>query len=337
MGCSCGNPTESIFLSMSRELCRRCDELVDARYVSDGEAVYLERICPEHGASSVMVAESLAWYLDAVQRPAAATPPPRALFERSGPCPDSCGPCGFHAQACVRAVLPVSLHGDLEQLVAQVDFLVESTGGVDLLTLTGGDALLRDDLPQLLSSAARPEIGRVAVQTDAPTLASDPDLARRLADAGAEADLMFHTVDEARQALEPLEPAGVPTTLLLVSAGDNEDQLNAVLDLAQDCDLVRGLTIRTAAPAAPMDRVQRLLEEASRGRIRRQDFAPVPDAHPLCRSVNEQAAKPIQVHVPMDVETHEVGRAMRCPEQVVVPTGRLVGACNHTLFHRSEQ
>jgi len=48
----------------------------------------------------------------------------------------------------------------------------------------------------------------------------------------------------------------------------------------------------------------------------------------------EQAVKTIYVHAHMDQDTYEVGRAMRCPDQVPVDAERLVGACSYNLFYR---
>ena len=466
MGCSCGDPGESIFLSMSRGVCRQCGDLVDARYVSDGEAVYLERLCPTHGPSSALVAERLAWYLDAMAQPAAAAPP-ELVVERAGSCPTSCGPCSFHAQRCNLPVFSITNACDLrcpicftynredrlyhmspDEFSRHVDFVVQATGGVDLINITGGEPTLHPRLPELLALARRPEIGRVTVNSNGLTLARDADLAKRLADLGVYVILSLNTLDPDQsvrlhgaditaaklQALENLERAGVPTTLLMVLCGGvNEDQLPAVLDLALGRDVVRSLTVQTMTYTGqgggafeprqhvPVDGVQRRIEEASGGRIQQRDFLPLPTAHPLCYGVTyllldgdgqahpfprllgrevtaqhlaagyllqptaalerdlreavdrlwadggdpamlgavkqmlktlypagealtvhqrqrraEQAVKTIYVHAHMDEDTYEVGRAMRCPDQVPVHAERLVGACSYNLFYRQQ-
>jgi hypothetical protein len=48
----------------------------------------------------------------------------------------------------------------------------------------------------------------------------------------------------------------------------------------------------------------------------------------------EQHVKTIYVHAHMDEDNYEVGRAMRCPDQVVVDGSRLIGACNFNLMYR---
>ena len=96
-GSACETGPAPIYLGLSRGTCRQCGsaarKLVDVRYISDGEGVYLERLCPEHGTSRTLVAESLSWYLEAIRAPIAARPPEQVVSRKSEGCPGSCGPC----------------------------------------------------------------------------------------------------------------------------------------------------------------------------------------------------------------------------------------------------
>jgi uncharacterized radical SAM superfamily Fe-S cluster-containing enzyme len=463
-GAGCGGVGDPIFLSLSRGVCRVCRRPVEVRYVADQGGVFLERFCPEHGTSRALVAETLAWYLAALQAPSAARPPARTI-PRTGECCTSCGPCSFHAQACHLPVFSITNACDLrcpicftynrpdrawfmspEELDRHLDFVLASTGGVDLVNVTGGEPTMHPRLPELLRRCRRPGIGRVTVNTNGLRIARDPDLAKALADAGAYAILSLDTldrarsvrihgrdlVDEKRAALDALERAGVQTTLLMVLAGGvNEDELPALLDLLATRDHVRSLTVQTMAYTGqggatfeprrhvPVEGVERRIEEATAGRIARADFVPLPTAHPLCYGVTyllaggdaalhpltrllrpetlsrqlgegyllrpgdgfeaelregvdrlwasgadpavlatvkelvraiyppgqpldvherqrraERRVKTIYVHAHMDEDTFEVGRAMRCPDQVPVHAERLVGACAYNLFHR---
>jgi uncharacterized radical SAM superfamily Fe-S cluster-containing enzyme len=445
-------------------MCRACRRSAEVRYVSTPEGVFLERFCPEHGTSRALVAETLAWYLAALQAPSAARPPARST-PRTGECPTSCGPCTFHGQACHLPVFSITNACDLrcpicftynrpdrtwfmspEELDRHLDLVLESTGGVDLVNVTGGEPTLHPRLPELLRRCRRPGIGRVTVNTNGLRLARDPDLAAALADAGAYAILSLDTLDaersvrlhgrdivrEKRAALDALERAGVQTTLLMVLVGGvNEDELPALLELLATREHVRSLTIQTMtytgqgggsfAPRrhVPVEGVERRIEEATQGRLARRDFLPLPAAHPLCYGVTylladgagalhplprllppatlarqladgyllrptdgfedelkagldrlwasgaepallatvkelvravyppgaplevperqrraERRVKTIYVHAHMDEDTFEVGRAMRCPDQVPVHAERLVGACAYNLFHR---
>jgi hypothetical protein len=476
MGCGCqrGQPSRPlardatpIFLGASRGLCRACgnDELREVRYVSDGERVYLEHRCPTHGRSLALVAESLAWFLAVTREPQLGRPPERVLAPRCGECPTACGPCELHAQRCTLPVFSITNACNLgcpicftynradqtyfmsaEELDRHLELVVEATGGVDLVNITGGEPTLHPELLTLLARARRPGIGRVTVNSNGIRLAEDPELAHRLAEVGAYVVLSLDTLDAERserihgrdlvalkrRALENLERAGVQTTLLMVLVGGvNEDELGGMVELLLEHDFIRSLTIQTMAYTGqgggrfaprlhlPVDGVERRLEAASGGRIRAAGFQPLPTAHPLCYGVSyllldptgkvhslsdllgreclarhlaegyllrptqaleselrgaidrlwsegdhpellaavramltelypqgehlsvherqrraERQVKTIYVHAHMDEDTYEVGRAMRCPDQVPVHAERLIGACNYNLFHR---
>jgi hypothetical protein len=314
------------------------------------------------------------------------------------------------------------------------------------MDVTGGEPTLHPQLFELLARARRPEIGRVALNTNGLRLAREPELARRLADEGIYVVLSLDGLDPAicervhgrdvsaakRQALENLERFDVQTTLLMVLIGEvNESELPRLLELLSGRDFVRSLCIQTMTYTGqgggtflprshvPVDGVERRIEEASGGRLRQSDFVPLPTAHPLCygvayllvdgkggvcswsrllgrdslaahlgdgyllhpsetleaelrgaidrlwseggepellaalkellrelypagraTSVHERQrlaqrrVKTIYVHAHMDEDTYEVGRAMRCPDQVPVEAKRLIGACNYNLFYR---
>jgi len=453
------------FLALSRGLCRKCGEMVDVRYMADDQSVYLERLCPKDGKSRTLVAESLAWYLEAMKMPIAPRPPEKVLTTRKGACPQSCGPCGFHAQRCNLPVFSITntcnldcpicftynrpdkqYHMSVEEFEAQVNFVVEATGGVDLINVTGGEPTAHPELLSLLERAKRPEIGRITLNSNGILIAKRPELAEALAELGVYVILSLDTLDAERskrihgrditaeklRALENLARYGVQTTLLMVLIGGvNEDELGDLVQMALQRDHVRSLTIQTMTYTGqgggafeprqhiPVDGVERRIEEASAGQLKKSQFLPLPTAHPLCYGVNylivddegrahslsdllgrevvsrqlfdgylfqptkgleqemhrsidrlwsegsdpgllaavknllqtiypagenlsahdrqrraEKMVKTIYVHAHMDEDTYEVGRAMRCPDQVPVDAEKMIGACNYNLFYR---
>jgi hypothetical protein len=375
-GCSCrAGPAEPspIYLGLSRGLCRECGtagrKLVDARYVSDGSSVYLERVCPEHGTSRALVAESLTWYLDVLRAPAAARPPAKVLPRQAAGCPGSCGPCAFHAQRCNLPVFSITNVCDLrcpicftfnradrqyfmsaEEFERQVDFVVRATGGVDLIDITGGEPTLHPELPDLLQLARRPEIGRVAVNSNGLRLARDPELARRLGELGVYVILSLDTldpeqsrtlhgadiVDAKRRALDNLARFDVQTTLLMVLAGGvNENQLGPLLELTLGREHIRSLTVQTMTYTGqgggsfgprwhiPVDSVERMIEQASGGRVRQADFMPLPTAHPLCYGVTYLLAGGAGVHPFVDLLDRATIARHLADGYLLQPTGAL--------------
>jgi uncharacterized radical SAM superfamily Fe-S cluster-containing enzyme len=437
---------------------------VQVRYLSQNNQVFLERHCPEHGLSKALVAEDLNWYLKALRSPVAASPPPKTIKKERG-CPHSCGPCSFHAQRCNLPVFSITNACNLrcpicftynrkdrqyfmssDEFKRHIDFVIEATGTVDLVNITGGEPTLHPQLFSLLELARRPEIGRITMNTNGLEIAQKPEIAQRLADSGVYAVLSLDTLDhdksirihgrdivrEKLQALEQLGAHNVQTTLLMVLIGGvNEDELGHLVDLTFKHDFVRSLTIQTMAYTGqgggffsprkhiPVDGVERRIAEATGQRIRMDHFVPMPTAHPLCYGVcymlfdetgkkfsitdilepealathlssgyflrpsnrfeedlreainrlwseggneellfilkkllktlypvgeilspaarqqrAEQMIKTIYVHSHMDEDTFEIGRAIRCPDQVPVNAEKLIGACNYNLFYR---
>ena len=452
------------YLGQSRGLCRECGARVEVRYVARGQRVLLERHCPQHGKHQALVAGDLSWYLEAMSHEVAPCPPPKVRAEKLAACPDACGPCGFHGQACHLPVLPITNACNLrcpicfgynradpyfmppEEFAKRLDFLLDATGGVDLINITGGEPTLHPELLQILHLAKRPGIGRITLNTNGILLGRRPELAKALAELGVyvvlsldslrpERSVVLHgadIVEEKRRALAAVEAHGIPTTLLhVLVAGVNEDELPTWLDLLATKSFVRSLTIQTMTYTGqggasfgprrpiPVDEVERMIESASAGRIALADFMPLPTAHPLCYGVSylfcdeqqtlhpmtrlldkaeiagmardgyllhpndesqaamkaamdrlwsegkepeilrilkhmlaalyppgppldiferqragERFVKTIFVHAHMDEDTYEIGRAMRCPDQVVMDREHLVGACNFNLIYR---
>lgn len=464
MDCSCGEKSETTFLSASKGVCRECSRLVEVRYISQNDKVYLERYCDEHGTSRALVAESLAWYLKSLHFPIT-TRVPQTTIRKHAECPYSCGPCSFHAQRCNLPVFSITNCCDLRcpicftynradrtffmspaEFDKHIDFVVESTGNVDLINITGGEPTLHPELFDLLKRADRPEIGRITMNTNGLQIAGNPEIARRLAEMGVYAVISLDTLDrqrskilhgrdivsEKKKALEYLEKYDVQTTLLVVLVGGvNEDELGDIVELALEKDFIRSLTIQTMAYTGqgggnfsprrhiPVDGVEKRIEIATNGLINMDHFFPLPTAHPLCYGVcyllvdqhngflsftdlfdsgtlashlsegyflkpsdrleqdlkhaintlwskggnedklamlktllkkiyptgkqysvserqrlAETMIKTIYIHAHMDEDTYEIGRAMRCPDQVPVHAEKLVGACNYNLFYR---
>jgi 7,8-dihydro-6-hydroxymethylpterin dimethyltransferase len=321
---------EVVFLGQSTGICRVCRAAVPVRTIAEAGSVFLERRCPEHGTSRAKIADSLEWYMDVMQLPPGGRPP-RLVRTATGPCPESCGPCEMHAQVCQLPVFSITNACNLrcpicftynredrlyfmsrDEFARHLDFVVAAPAGGDLVNITGGEPTLHPELPELLEMARREGIGRVTVNSNGLELARRPDLVQRIAESGAYVVLSLDTLDSERSvrlhgrdvvaakldALDALERAGVPTTLLMVLVGGvNEDELPALLELTLGREHVRSLTIQTMTYTGqgggefgprrhiPVDAVERRLEVASGGRIRAADFSPLPSAHPLCYGV----------------------------------------------------
>jgi len=319
---------DGTYFTTVRGMCRGCRRIVPARVFFREGKVWQQALCPEDGGEPALVAGDVAWYLENVLRPVPDRSPLRGSSPPRKGCPHDCGPCAWHASPCQLPVFSITnacnlecpicftynrpdrvWHMPLEEMRATVEWILESSGPVDLVNITGGEPTLHPRLLELLSCCRRPEIGRVTMNSNGLRLAEDIDLCRRLADLGVVVILSFNTFDpgvsvrmhgrdvvEAKlRALDNLGRAGARVALLQVLArGVNEDAIPGLLDLLRRGGNVLSLTLQTMTYTGqgggswgrrahiPVDEAARIVAGLSGGAIRFEDFLPRPSAHPLC-------------------------------------------------------
>ena len=130
--------------------------------------------------------------------------------------PHDCGPCTWHASPCQLPVLSITNacnlrcpicftynrdgpglpHAARGNARGSVDWIVQSSGPVDLVNITGGEPTLHPHLLELLRLCRRPEIGRVTMNSNGLRLAEDASIcAGELAELGVYVILSFNTLD----------------------------------------------------------------------------------------------------------------------------------------------
>jgi uncharacterized radical SAM superfamily Fe-S cluster-containing enzyme len=267
------------YFTTVRGMCRTCRSIVPARVVFRDGGVWQESLCPRCEKRAALIAGDREWYLENVLR----TFPDRSPLKGSHParlgCPHDCGPCAWHASPCQLPVVSITNSCELrcpvcftynradklyfmpvEEFRRTVEWIVESSGPVDLINVTGGEPTRHPRLLELLAAAKCPGIGRVTMNSNGLRLAEDVELCRRLAELGVYVVLSFNTFDAAtslrmhgrdlvsvkRKAIENLTRAGANLSLLCVLArGLNEDAAGPLLGLLLENDHILGLTIQT--------------------------------------------------------------------------------------------
>jgi hypothetical protein len=312
-------------------MCRGCRRIVPARVFLRSGSVWQQSLCPTCDTQPALLAADQEWYLRHVpprfpdRAPVKGARPPRAG------CPHDCGPCTWHATPCQLPIFSVTnacnlncpicftynrndspWQMSLDEVRRTVDGILESSGPVDLINVTGGEPTLHPQIADVLAECCRPEIGRVTMNSNGLRLAEDPSLCDRLAELGVCVILSFNTFDaQASQtihgrdvvaaklkAIENLTEAGVRMTLLnVLIRGVNEDVPGRILRLMQGNDLILSLTIQTMTYTGqgggrfpdrrhiPVDEATAILCRSSDGMLEPSDFAPRPSAHPLCYAV----------------------------------------------------
>jgi len=319
------------YFTTVRGMCRTCRRIVPARVFFRDGSVWQESLCETCENSPVLIASDKDWYLHEVlnAHPDRA-PLPFATAPTRG-CPHDCGPCTWHANNCQLPVLSITnacnlncpicftynrpdriYHMPVEEMARTVDWIIESSGQVDLINITGGEPTLHPQLLEILRCCERDEIGRITMNSNGLRLAEDVDLCEQLAELEVCVILSLNTfdrdvsvqlhgrdvVDAKGAAIDNLTRAGVRMTLLNVMIRDtNEEAIAGIFDLMRQNDQILSLTVQTMTYTGqgggqwgsrkhlPVDEAARIVCKQSGGMLRPSDFMPRPSTHPLCYSL----------------------------------------------------
>lgn len=252
-------------LGRTRSVCPTCLATIPAERYAIGDAVYLDKTCPEHGRVVVPVWRGLASYeLWARSARHQARPRVTATEVEKG-CPRDCGLCPDHRQQSCCVLVEVTERCDLvcpfcfasaahqgadmpmAEIAATLDAL-RAAGKVHI-QLSGGEPTVRDDLPDIVALVRRKGFDFVQLNTNGIRIGREPDYLAALAEAGLDCvflqfdgvsdavhrklrgrDLMAakeHAIDSARRA--GLGVVLVPTLV----PGVNVDEIGAIVEFAK--------------------------------------------------------------------------------------------------------
>lgn len=257
-------PTDHIYFTMTKSLCATCKAAVDAKVVFRDDQVFFDKFCPQHGHEQVLVASSVAWYLDALSFVAPNVPPKTVKKDVRGGCPFDCGPCGSHQQKVYLPVIPITSECNLdcpicytvnknegahrtslEDMKKIIDHLVAEHDELDIINFTGGEPTLHPQLPEILELCRDAGIRRLTISTNGLRLL-DEDFVRRLGELDARIVLSLdsfvketdekllgaNTTKAKLKALDLLQKHDVVTTILpAVAAGLNDREVPDLLRL----------------------------------------------------------------------------------------------------------
>jgi len=316
------------YFTTVRGMCRGCRQIVPARVFFRGEQVWQQSLCPTCDNPCALIAADKNWYLSSVLRQMLDRAPLSVSQPPVRGCPHDCGPCAIHASPCQLPVLSVTnacqlrcpvcftynradrlYHMPIEEMQRTVDWIIESSGSVDLINITGGEPMLHPQILDILDCCRRPQIGRVTMNSNGLRLAEDQTLCRELADRQIYVILSLTTldpdvsqqlprqdiVDAKLKAIDNLTAAGVKMTLLNVMIrGVNEDAIGGMWSLMRRNDSILSLTVQTMTYTGqgggsfartnhiPVDEAARIVCRQTDGELEFGDFVTRPSSHPLC-------------------------------------------------------
>jgi len=319
---------EYTYFATVRGMCRQCRQVGPAKvYFQDGK-VWQKNLCPNCDNQPAIIAGDTQWYLDNVLK----TMPDHSPLPYAKPsaygCPHDCGPCTWHASNCQLPVISITNACNLrcpicftynradstyymppDEMAQTIDWIIESSGQVDLINITGGEPTLHPQILDILCTCKRPQIGRITMNSNGIVLADNFQLCQQLAEFDVYVILSLNTFDPfvskqihgrdlteiKARAIENLKRAGVKMTLLNVLIhGVNENTLAPLFKLLRENDHILSLTVQTMTYTGqgggsfpktqhiPVDEAARLICAQSAGLLRFEDFCPRPSSHPLC-------------------------------------------------------
>lgn len=256
--------TETKVLSWTESVCPICLKKLPAKRVKRGQAVFMEKTCPDHGFFEVEVWGGHLSYEDwnRIKEPSRPINPATAVEHG---CPFDCGLCPDHQQHSCCVLLEVTERcnlgcpvcfassGDasddppMEELLETLKDLL-TRGGPLNIQLSGGEPTVRDDLPQLITKGKKLGHPFFQLNTNGIRLAEEEGYAKTLAEAGLDCvflqfdgvtDEVYREIrgrdlfDIKKRAIKACEKAGIGVVLVpTLKDGTNTDQVGEILRFA---------------------------------------------------------------------------------------------------------
>lgn len=254
--------SDSLIFHHTQALCVDCRRPINARAIEVDGQVYLEKFCPDHGFSRVLISSDATWYRESIRYVKPKQVPLDIAVKTFRGCPESCGSCPEHQQHTCLPVIeilsdcnldcPVCLKASPARFRMSVceyekilDTLLHCEGSVDVLNLSGGEPTLHPELESLLQMAVDKGITQVTVSTNGIPLLRNPALRAMFKRTGAIVALQFDgfrptTYERLRGCdlaaeklalIEILETEDIRYSLVATLAnGINDDEVTAITD-----------------------------------------------------------------------------------------------------------
>lgn len=258
--------TSHEILSWTESVCPICLKKIPAKRVKRGEAVYMEKTCPDHGDFEVEVWGGHLSYEDWNRIKDPSSPINPATGVQRG-CPFDCGLCPDHRQHSCCVLLEVTdrcnlgcpicfaSSGDASQDPPIEDLLdtlrdLLTRGGPLNIQLSGGEPSVRDDIPEIIMEGKKMGHPFFQLNTNGIRLATEENYARVLAEAGLDcvflqfdgiSDDVYTEIrgralfDVKKQAIKACEEAGIGVVLVpTLKEGTNTHQVGDILRFAAE-------------------------------------------------------------------------------------------------------
>ncbi|MFW9808409.1 MAG: radical SAM protein [Candidatus Thorarchaeota archaeon] len=261
-----------------KSLCPICGRLVENSETVEGENVYLDKTCPEHGPARTLASSDAEYWKEALKYNRPGTSPLVWSSQIDKGCPDDCGICSAHKQhTCVGVMeitgqcnlncnicfadAPSGSHVPFDQISRMIDAYVSYEVEPELLQLSGGEPTLHPDILEIVGYAKTLGIQDVAVSTNGLRLLEE-DFAVELAKTDPVIYLQFDTFDskvsqfirgrdlvnEKKRVVEVCNELGMTTVLVpTLIKGINDHEIGKLVHYALAQKKVFGVNFQPVA------------------------------------------------------------------------------------------
>ncbi|MBU2702350.1 putative radical SAM superfamily Fe-S cluster-containing enzyme [Sporomusaceae bacterium BoRhaA] len=285
------NTAKNDILDTTKSVCPVCLKVIEAQIVVKDHAVYMKKVCTEHGAFTAYLWPDVDHYQWMKSFLFPCIPPAQPIPSLQS-CPQNCGLCSSHLRhptlvelettqrcnlrcpVCFMAAgeRQASSPPDPELTVFEMMYkdILAKTGPQTSIQLTGGEPTVRKDLPEIVSLGRCSGFIAIEVNTNGMVIAEDPAYLARLVEAGISGIyLQFDGVTKEvyktirgqdilakkLQAIENCREVGIQVVLAMtVISGINDDQMGAVLNFAlKNRDVIAGIAYQPAFGSGRFD------------------------------------------------------------------------------------
>ena len=264
-------------LGKTKSLCPVCLAITEAEIKSEGDCVYLVKVCPLHGPFNTVIWRGTAdSYSSWGKNSQSGGGPEKILTEVGQGCPYDCGPCSAHTEGVCLALIEVTgrcnlacpvcfarskesrgEEPDMRTIRRRYETILQTSGPAPV-QLSGGEPTVRDDLPEIVAMGKDLGFDMIQINTNGLRLARDEGYLEMLRANGAkvlylqfdgltddvyEATRGTPLMDAKVKVLESCSRTGMAVVLVpTIIPGVNDSQIGAILRFAKRwMPVVRGV------------------------------------------------------------------------------------------------
>ena len=265
-----------IFYELTRSVCPKCLDTIDAQILLKDGRVIMRKRCGTHGWFESLLSSDADMYLSSLRYNKPGTMPLGYSTEVVDGCPKDCGLCPEHKQHTCLGIIEVNSHCNLDcpicfadaqpgfslsmaQVERMLDRFVELEGDPEVVQFSGGEPTIHPDILPMLRLAKDKGIKVVMLNTNGIRIARDDRFLSGLADVGATIYLQFdgfsaqtHQALRGKdllktklKALDRLAEAGMDVVLVpAIEKGVNHDELGDIVKFGIEHPSVNGIAFQ---------------------------------------------------------------------------------------------